>query len=419
MDQKVSIAPFYYAGKLTAPSSKSYFQRALVISALANSPSDIYHNGWSNDTVAVKQVIQQHGAHVEETEGRLRVFPNQIANTSDHFNVGESGLALRMLASVLALRKTPSLLDGHGSLLQRPTAPVVEFLHHVGVEASCESGSLPIRISSQLKGGAHSVDGSFSSQLLTGLLIAAPLLAADSHIRVHDLKSKPYIDMTLQVMEHFDVYASHNEYRDFYIDGNQTYTGKTYTVEGDWSGAANHIVGAAVSGEIKISALNRHSAQADRAIMKAVGLVGAHVSWDGDELVIKKKDLHPYSFDATHCPDLFPPLVALACACKGRSALSGIHRLQHKESDRLSALVEQFTALGACLSIDDDTLMIEGTGSLLGGEVKGYNDHRMVMSAAIASTIAKGPVSVTDTNAVDKSYPTFFDDLDCIRNSRM
>lgn len=412
MSKVKSIKPFKFSGKLNAMTSKSYLQRALALASLAKGSSVLTNVQWSADGLAVADVVRQLGADVQEEFRKLIITPNDSASDDDILlNIGESGLGLRMFSGLASLKNQPVTLTGKGSILERPIAPVMETLSACGVEVSSTAGKLPITISGKLKGGIYTVDGSFSSQILTGLLISLPLADGDTTLHVKDLKSIPYIDMTLELAQLFGAEITHDDYKVFHITGNQSYNGTSYAVEGDWSGMANHAVGAAISGEITISGLHEHSLQADKAILKALERTGASVVWNDGEIMIKQSQNLPFELDATHSPDIFPPLVVLACAAKGVSRITGIHRLTHKESDRLAALIETFEQLGVTLTTEKDTLLVHGTGSISAGTIHSFNDHRIAMAGCIAACISDGPILITKSEAVKKSYPLFFEEL--------
>jgi 3-phosphoshikimate 1-carboxyvinyltransferase len=217
--------------------------------------------------------------------------------------------------------------------------------------------------------------------------------------------------MTLELVKLFGGTISHEDYKEFHISGNQSYAGTDYAIEGDWSGMANHLVGAAISGEVTISGLNQHSLQADKAILTALKRTGADISWKEDSVTVLQNENNPFELDATHSPDIFPPLTVLACAAKGVSKITGIHRLAHKESDRLAALVETFNKLGVKLTTEKDTLLIHGTGLVSSGKIHSFNDHRIAMAGCIAACISNGPITIQNSEAIKKSYPEFFREL--------
>jgi 3-phosphoshikimate 1-carboxyvinyltransferase len=264
-----------------------------------------------------------------------------------------------------------------------------------------------------LQGGEAEVDGSVSSQFLTGLLMALPKATRDSRLTVKYLKSTPYIDMTLKLLKAFGVEVQHSNYETFFIKGNQIYCIGEYRVEGDWSGASFLLVAGAVGGCVTLTGLDMGSPQADRKIIKAIKAAGASVKTLGHQVEIARSELKAFDFDATHCPDLFPPLVALACNCEGVTKLSGVERLTHKESDRAKTLEKEFSSLGAKIRIDGNRMKIKGT-KLKGGTIDSHNDHRIAMAGALAAINAEGDVTVRNPQCVAKSYPDFYEDFSAI-----
>ncbi|MDR0955134.1 MAG: 3-phosphoshikimate 1-carboxyvinyltransferase [Rikenellaceae bacterium] len=397
-------------GTLTAPASKSYAQRAIAAALLAEGASELHHFDLCGDSVAALETARRLGARIYFND-RYYVIEGGLNPHSDTLNIGESGLAARLFAPIAALCTRPITLTGQGSILRRPFAAIEGPLMRLGVEVETSGGFLPVRIQGPIHGGEIWVDGSQGSQLLTGLLVALPLGEKDSVIQVHDLKSKPYIDMTIEVLKAFGVEVSHENYEQFYIPGGQTYTPTVYNIEGDWSGASCLMVAGAVAGEITIQNLNPNSLQADQALVYALERAGALVSSDGDTYYIKKKRLQAFEFDATDCPDLFPALVALAANCAGRTVLRGTNRLTHKESDRAKTLADVFGTLGIAVDLSQDNTMIVDGGTIRGGEVSSHNDHRIAMAAAVAGLTAEAPVTIDDPEAVSKSYPRFWEDF--------
>jgi len=408
-----SIKPFKFSGKLNAMTSKSFLQRAMALASLANGVSVLTNVQWSADGLAAADAVHQLGADVQEEFRKLTITPNTSSSEEDILlNIGESGLGLRMFSGLASLKNQAVTITGKGSILERPIAPVMETLSACDVEVYSKAGKLPITISGKLKGGNYTVDGSFSSQILTGLLISLPLADGDTKLHVKNLKSIPYIDMTLELVQLFGAEITHDDYKTFHIKGNQSYDGTSYAVEGDWSGMANHVVGAAISGSATILGLNEHSLQADKAILTALERTGASVDWNNGSITVKQVQNLPFELDATHSPDIFPPLVVLACAAEGVSRITGIHRLMHKESDRLAALIETFGKLRVTLTTEGDTLLVHGTGSVSAGTIHSFNDHRIAMAGCIAACISDGPIQIEKSDAVKKSYPLFFEELD-------
>ena len=258
------------------------------------------------------------------------------------------------------------------------------------------------------------MDGAFSSQLLTGLLMALPLHNEDTELYVHNLKSKPYIDLTGNILNQFDIKINHRNYEWFYIEGNQKYSPVNADTEGDWSGAAFLVVAAAIAGNLKINKIDINSAQGDKAIVEVAKIAGAKLEYFDYGISVTKNNLQAFEYDATDTPDLFPPLVALAVYCKGKSVIHGVHRLKHKESNRALTLKTEFEKIGAKIIIEDNKMIIEGS-KITGNKVSSHNDHRIAMALAIAGLQAEGEMIIEGSEAVAKSWPDFFEDLESIR----
>ncbi len=407
----ITIEPFRCQGNCEANASKSYLQRALVIAMLAERQSTLLRCGESDDVEAVADVVRRLGAKVSGVE-TLNISPAELNLEKDiEINVGESGLALRMLAPVVSLFSRTVTIQGEGSLTGRPLQPLLDVLSIAGISYECREGTLPLKICSAPVSKVIQIDASFSSQMLTGLLIALPLVDFDTEIHVSGAVSKPYIDMTLDIIRDFGASVEVENYQKFTIPGKQKFKGTTYEIEGDWSGAANFLVAAAVSGDILVEGLVRNSKQADRAVIDVLKMFGAAVSFNESGVSVKKKECHPFSVDVTDCPDLFPILSILAAAARGTSVIDGIARLEYKESNRVEAVREMMKALGGNIHISGDRMMIYGKGKLKGGTVDSFNDHRIAMAAAVGACISEEPVNILQPQSVNKSFPEFFDKL--------
>lgn len=287
---------------------------------------------------------------------------------------------------------------------------IEEALKQLGVKCISSGGFLPLTIQGPIAGGFCEIDGSVSSQLLTGLLMALPLASKDSQIKVNNLKSKPYIDMTIQLLKSFDITVHNKDYKVFQIPGNQKYIPGKYTVEGDWSGGAFLLVAGAINGQLTVNGLHTDSMQSDRAIIEALRQAGAQMKISENHIEISKSELKAFDFDATESPDLFPPLVALASYCNGVSNIKGVSRLIHKESNRSETLREEFGKMNISIKIKDDVMSVSG-GKPQGARVESHEDHRIAMALSVAGLRATGKICIRDSQCVVKSYPGFFDDL--------
>jgi 3-phosphoshikimate 1-carboxyvinyltransferase len=405
----IEITPSAVHGQVQAPASKSVAQRAIAIASLASGTSEIFHVGKSDDVKSAIRVCQALGAEIEE-KGEKVIVKGGIQTPFVPLNCGESGLGIRMFSALAAILNEPVTLTGEGSLTERPLQMIEDSLQAAGLQCETQNGLLPVVVKGPLKGGIVNIDGSASSQVLTGLLIAAPYALSPVTFRVSDLKSRPYVDITTDMMRDFGVVVENNDYEEFVVPAPQKYISKSYTVEGDWSGAAFLLVAGAIAGEVTVTNLDFQSSQADKEILTALKNSGAELSVDKDRVFVKKAPLKAFRFDATHCPDLFPPLVVLAAACEGISQIRGVSRLRSKESDRATALQQEFGKLGLYISLEGDNMLIKGN-SLNGGRVFSHNDHRIVMACAVAGLTASEPVIIDKADAVNKSYPEFFEDL--------
>ncbi len=404
-----SVTPSPLKGKLAAPPSKSAMQRALAAALLAEGTSTICNPAYCDDTQAALAIIRGLGAKVELDEQQV-VVRGGFKPRDEELNCGEAGLSLRMFAPIAALWGRPLTFHAQGSLAGRPVRMLEAPLTQLGVQCVTTNGLAPVTVRGPLRGGNVEVDGSVSSQLLTGLLMALPLVKPDSELQVKALKSKPYVQLTIDLLAEFGVKITHDDFTSFRIPGGQTYRAREYQVAGDWSGAAFLLVAGALAGEVELTGIAYPTVQADGRIIEVLKASGARVSCREELVSVTADQRRSFNFDATECPDLFPPLVALACNCEGRTVISGVSRLRHKESDRGRVLQVEFGKLGAEIELVDDEMVIQGSG-LHGGTVDPRGDHRIAMAAATAALVAEAPVSILDASCVNKSYPAFFSDL--------
>lgn len=414
---QVTISPSEVSGTITAPASKSAMQRACAAALLKGGRTELLNPGVSNDDVAALDIITQLGAVVENNGDTVSIQSHGVAPVSTVINCGESGLSARMFTSIAALAKTPVTVQGQGSLTRRPFDFFTDVLPQLDVACASNNGLLPLQIKGPLQPRSIEIDGSLSSQFLTGLLFAfAAANASDVSIAVRNLNSKPYIDLTLKVMKDFGLKVPVNkDYASFYFPAADPKIipdrSLTYAIEGDWSGGAFLLVAGAVAGQMVVKGLDVFSTQADKAVLQALMQTGVNLSVEEDRIEVRKTKLKPLHFNATDCPDLFPPLVALAAYCDGTSVLEGVHRLTHKESNRALTLQEEFGKMGVVIRFQDDLMLIEGGGQVKGATVHSRHDHRIAMACAVAALGAASEVTIEEAEAVNKSYPQFWDHL--------
>lgn len=413
---KQIISSSAISGSITPPCSKSYAQRALAVALLADGESTIGNLELCDDTRSAIRCIEALGAEVTLIDDSTIRVRGGLAPRTDRLHIGESGLATRLFTPIASLHNQPITINGEGTILYRPISMMIDPLRQLGVEVRDGGGFLPIQVCGPMQGGEVAVDGSISSQFLTGLLLSLPMAQNDTTIYVKNLKSLPYVDMTIDTARRFGVEIAHKDYCEFFIEGNQHYTATDYMIEGDWSGAAPMFVAGAVAGEVTVENISRLSLQADTAIIDALINAGAEVESTDNAITVRHRRLKAFEFDATHCPDLFPALVALAANCEGTSTLYGTERLLHKESNRAATLAEEYAKAGIEVDIDEQNIMRIRGGKIHGCTADSHGDHRIAMSMAIAALTADAPITIERAECVAKSYPSFFDDLEQLRS---
>ena len=387
----VVLEPKMLSGLVAVPPSKSAAHRAVICAALAQGVSVMEPVELSNDIRATIDCVKELGAAVSLIGKRLTIDGKMMfTNTEATLDCGESGSTLRFMIPVVGAGNVKAKFIGHGRLPERPIGIYLECLPKAGVNCVTEGG-LPLSINGQLKPGIFEVPGNVSSQFITGLLLALPLLKADSEIVVtSSLESKSYIDMTLSAMNRFGVTAIETE-NGYKVYGNQSYK-------------PQHL------NNVSIENLDTASYQGDKAIYQLLRQFGADITINGQVLSCKHNKLNGIEIDAENIPDLVPILAVVAALAEGTTTITGAARLRIKESDRLHAITEGLNKLGADITELPDGLRINGVKSLNGGAVQGYNDHRIVMALSVAATRATEPVIITDAESINKSYPSFFED---------
>jgi 3-phosphoshikimate 1-carboxyvinyltransferase len=410
-----TIFPSTLQGEVTAPASKSAMQRACALALLNKGTTIIANPGISNDDRAALELIEKCGASVSRVDESLRIESSGIVQPQAVMHCGESGLSVRMFTPILALAHQTTTITGEGSLLARPMTVFENVMPHLGVSISTNKGFLPMQIEGPLQPADCTMDGSQSSQYVTGILFALAKSAKKRvSLSVSKLASRPYVDLSLEMLHHFGYEVTNKDYQSFLISpAEEKVRDIHYTTEGDWSGAAFLLVGAAIAGNgVLVKGLDSSSSQADRTICKVLRDCGVVLVEDDRGVFIEKQEyLKAFEVDATHCPDLFPPLVALAAFCKGRSVLHGTSRLISKESNRLAALTEVFSRMGVTIAAEGDSMLVHGGDVVTGTDVDGHHDHRIVMACAVAALRGNGKMIIQGAEAIHKSYPDFFTHL--------
>jgi 3-phosphoshikimate 1-carboxyvinyltransferase len=406
------------SGIVTPPPSKSLSHRAVICAALAGGDSVIENLGASEDIGATLSCVGALlGARLKEGGafggGRLdKMLGKQrgAAGEAAVLDCGESGSTLRFLLPLAALGAGRTTFTGRGRLLSRPLDLYGGVFRAAG--AQYEHGADKITVRGPLRSGEYSVPGDVSSQFVSGLLFALPLLGGDSSIRLSSpLESSGYVDMTIGVMRRFGVEVG-REGMLYLVRGGQRYRPARYRVEADYSQAAFFLVAAALGRDVEVSGLDRESVQGDRAILGVLGEAGADVSWLGGAVSVRAGRLSPVTVDAREIPDLVPPVAALCCFCNGTSRVLNAARLRLKESDRLHALASELGKLGANVKEGVDSMEIAGSSSLIGGDADACGDHRVAMAVAVAAIRCTGRVRLSGWRSVAKSYPDFWRDFE-------
>ena len=377
----VCIQPRRLSGAVTPPPSKSMAHRAMLALTLSDGVGDLFNVEDSQDIQATKRCVE--ALKTSRPTGALPLL-----------DCGESGSTLRFLIPIALAVAGGGVFTGHGRLMERPQQPYFDIFDEKGIFYGQKGSVLTVR--GTLTPGVYRLPGNVSSQFVTGLLYALPLLPGDSTIEITTpLESGGYVDMTLDMLEKFGISVQNKNYAVFHISGNQVYQGRDITVEGDWSQAGFWYSANFLDNQVAIQGLNADSTQGDRVV--------ASLYWK----LAKPGDT---DIDVSGCPDLLPPLAVMAAVRSGTTRFVNAARLRIKESDRLATTAALLNSLGGHAEEGPDSLTVRGVPAFSGGTVDGANDHRIVMAAAIAATRSSAPVTILGAEAVRKSYPSFWED---------
>ena len=408
---KLSLSFDAPKGKIKAITSKSVAHRLLICSAFADSPTRILCEETNKDIEATAACLDALGANIQRNAPYYDVIPVSPENITRGATLpcGESGSTLRFLLPVAAALGADCSFLLEGRLADRPLSPLREELESHGVSIS---GKNPLSISGKLCGREFSIDGSVSSQFVSGLLFALTLMKNEAILTVTGrIESAPYIDITCYALSLFGAPVQKNENK-FTVGARASLTSPSYLeAEGDWSNAAFPLALGVLGGEVEVCGLNPDSAQGDKAIIDILLRFGADISVsDNGSYIARRSNLKGIDIDASQIPDLVPVLATVASVAEGRTRIYGASRLRLKESDRLFTVSDMLRRLGAKIEENDDGLTVEGVRALSGGSVSSYNDHRIAMSAAVAASVCESAVEIDGAEAVNKSYPTFWED---------
>lgn len=410
---KIDVKPGFRSGIIAVPASKSDTQRALICAGIADGVSIISNVGCSDDEQAVLQIIQDLGAEVQFIDQKtlqvkgITILPNNL-----QLNVGESGLATRLIIGLLSCYGGRFTISGKGTLLKRPLSIYADFFQNSGVIFTSSSNFLPVEIEGKLQRENLLVDGSESSQYISGILLGLPFLSPSTCLTVINLASKPYVEMTLATLSAFGVTIDNNDFKTFQWRETSSYKATNYTIESDWSAASCWLVAAALGADIHLKGLSLNSKQADIQVLKALENANCFIFNSDESICIDGSNRTTFEFDATDCPDLFPALTTLAAFSVGVSKIKGVNRLIKKESSRGEVLQAEYSKLGVNIELQDDWMLIHGKSKVSGGEVSAHHDHRIAMCFAIAGMFASDPITIEHAEAVSKSYPEFWEHLE-------
>ncbi len=402
MKSIITVTPGLLSGKVDAPPSKSAAHRAILCAALSQGTSEIQNIAYSQDILATISAVRALGATVIENGSTLTVtgapFQNSLSGTDIFCN--ESGSTLRFIIPLALSLGGSFSVSGAGRLMQRPLDDYFRICDEKGIHYEQQENC--VSFCGKLTGGTYFLSGNVSSQYITGLLLALPLLHENSKIQITTpVESVGYIDLTLDMMKQFGVNVNVSaDYREYTISGNQRYQSQNITVEGDFSQAAFYLVANEIGSNIFVDGLDLSSVQGDKAILSIIRNM--------------REERECHTIDVSQVPDLVPILSVLAAKSSGTTRIVGAARLRLKESDRLSAVTEELTKLGAEIKEFDDSLEIRGNTAFTGGEVYSHNDHRIAMSLAIAATTASGNVIISGADSVKKSYGDFWEKFEML-----
>ena len=411
----IKITPTSLNGKISVPPSKSLCHRAIIAAGLATDNCNIENVAFSEDILATCKAMRDIGVSVSESEDKLTIKGNKFTSAiNNKIDCKESGSTLRFLIPIVLLTGKEFTFIGQGRLAQRPLTPYYKIFKEQNIKYSSDEG-LPLTVQGRLKTGIYKVPGNVSSQFITGLLFALPLLNGDSKIVVtSELESKAYVDLTIDVLSKFSVKIENVGYSEITIVGNQQYKARNYKVEGDFSQAAFWLVAGILGEEILCDEMNINSLQGDLAIVDLIVRMGGDISIKEGKIKTKKSKTHGIIINASECPDLVPILAVLASLSEGTTKIINASRLRIKECDRLKAMATELTKLGGDVVETEDGLIIQGVEKLNGGTVDSWNDHRIAMALSVASIRCRQPVILTNSACVKKSYPKFYKDFEML-----
>ena len=408
---EVKIPQCRLSGTINAIASKSHAHRLLICASLSDGPTDLICSETSADIEATIRCVSGLGTSVTRQADTYHVIPADLNNvlTGTSLDCGESGSTLRFMLPVVCALGAGSSFIAHGRLPQRPLSPLYEELCSHGCTLS-KQGDVPFNCAGKLKSGHYTLSADVSSQYISGLLFALPLLEGDSFLELTGtVESRPYIDMTLDALRTFGITVNEGSHG-FMIPGSQRYSSPgRVVVEGDWSNAAFWLCAGAVGGgPVTVTNLNMDSMQGDKSCVRMLEKFGADIVYSDNTVTVSGGSLHAIEFDAKDTPDLVPIFALVAAAAQGTTVFTNAQRLRIKESDRLKTVHDMLSSLGADIAETSDGLIVSGGAQLHAASVDSFNDHRIAMTAAVAAQICSGGIEIKCAQAVAKSYPDFY-----------
>ena len=407
----MTIYPSPLSGEVRIPPSKSMAHRAIICASLAKGTSIIENIDYSDDILATMGAMRALGAEITQRGSTLTINGEKTLKSGDCvIQCKESGSTLRFFVPISLLKEGKTQFLGTARLGERPLTPYKDICHKQNIQFEAKSPGLDTTVNGLLQAGEFIIAGNISSQFISGLCFALPLLKGDSVIRIEGvLESRSYTDMTLQMLERFGIEIICNDYKEFHIKGGQQYRPNNYSVEADFSQSAFFFVMGAVSKGMTLKGLNPKSTQGDKAVVSILQQMNANITQQGDDYIVLPSDLKGTTIDAADCPDIIPVLAMAAACAEGRTTVINAQRLRIKESDRISAVVTELSTLGAKVVELSDGMVIDGVPSLGGGKVSAWNDHRIAMSLASISPKCTGNLELDNHHCTAKSFPSFWE----------
>ncbi len=416
---KLKVCRAEVSGTIRAPPSKSYTHRAVICSSLAAGKSMVKNPLSSDDTCTTAAICEMLGAHVEWDDQIEIIGTDEISTPEDVLDCHGSGTSLRLLTGLAAHAPGLTVLTGDPSLRRRPVGPLLKAMKDWGVKCySTRLNGLPpvVVFGGGVKGGHIYMKGDVSSQYITAMLLSCPWAYEDTVIELStELESKPYIEITLDVLERYGIEVEVSDtFNRYIIPSQQIFKPNDYMTPGDFSSAAFLVVLGALTGEVEVTGLDPDSKQGDKEIMNILDKMGTSVKSKGDSVKVEKNELEGMTIDVSDIPDLTPILAVLGTQARGTTELINAERLRIKESDRLSAITTELKKMGADIRERRGSLNISGPTYLKGANIYPHNDHRIAMACAVAASVAEGDTFIENVECIDKSYPNFIKDIKSI-----